>query len=43
MAALLLGFVVPAMFALGAIFLVLWLTAVRLGRTIDRDRAAAPS
>ena len=42
-AALLLGFVVPAMFALGAIFLVLWLTAVRLGRTIDRDRAAAPS
>lgn len=36
-----LGFVVPAMFALGAIFLVLWVTAFRLGRTIDRDRAGA--
>jgi hypothetical protein len=36
-----LGFLTAAMFALGAIFLVLWLTAVRLGRTIDRDRAAA--
>jgi len=42
-AALVLGFLVPAMFALGAIFLVLWLTAVRLGRTIDRDRAAVQS
>jgi hypothetical protein len=41
-AALLLGFLTGAMFALGAIFLVLWLTAVRLGGTIDRDRAAAP-
>jgi hypothetical protein len=38
--ALVLGFEVGAMFALGAIFLVLWLTAVRLGRMIDRDRAA---
>ena len=38
--ALLLGFEVAAMFALGAIFLVLWLTAFRLGRTIDRDRRA---
>ena len=26
---------------LGAIFAVLWFTAVRLGETIDRDRAAA--
>ncbi len=40
-AAILLGFEVTAMFALGVIFLVLWLTAYRLGRTIDRDRAAA--
>lgn len=39
--ALALGFVVTAMFALGVIFLVLWLTAVRLGRTIDHDKAAA--
>ena len=38
-AALVLGFQVGAMFALGAIFLMLWLTAVRLGATIDRDRA----
>jgi hypothetical protein len=35
-----LGFVTPAMFALGVIFLLLWLTAYRLGRTIDRDRAS---
>ena len=40
-AAVALGVQVRAMFALGAIFLLLWLTAVRLGRTIDRDRAAA--
>jgi hypothetical protein len=40
-AAVLLGFQIGAMFALGAIFLALWITAVRLGRTIDRDRAAA--
>jgi hypothetical protein len=35
-----LGLLTPAMFALGVIFVVLWFTAVRLGRTIDRDRAA---
>ncbi|HEX2893893.1 MAG TPA: DUF4233 domain-containing protein [Marmoricola sp.] len=40
-AAVLLGFEVTAMFALGLIFLALWITAVRLGRMIDRDRAAA--
>jgi hypothetical protein len=40
-AAIVLGFQVGAMFALGAVFLALWITAVRLGRTIDRDRAAA--
>jgi hypothetical protein len=40
-AALRLGFQVTAMFALGAIFLALWVTAVRLGRTIDRDRDRA--
>ncbi|MBW8750507.1 MAG: DUF4233 domain-containing protein [Propionibacteriales bacterium] len=39
-AAIALGLEIGAMFALGAIFLVLWITAVRLGRTIDRDRAA---
>jgi hypothetical protein len=39
-AAVLLGFEVTAMFALGLIFLALWITAVRLGRMIDRDRAA---
>jgi len=39
--ALVLGFEVGAMFALGLIFLLLWLTAVRLGRTIDRDRSVA--
>jgi hypothetical protein len=39
-AAIALGFEVTAMFALGAIFLALWITAVRLGRLIDRDRAA---
>jgi hypothetical protein len=40
-AAIALGLVVTAMFALGVIFLALWTTAFRLGRTIDRDRAAA--
>jgi hypothetical protein len=40
-AAIALGFVVTAMFALGVIFLLLWLTAFRLGRTIDRDKAVA--
>jgi hypothetical protein len=39
-AAIALGFQVGAMFALGAVFLALWITAVRLGATIDRDRAA---
>ncbi|HET6166341.1 MAG TPA: DUF4233 domain-containing protein [Marmoricola sp.] len=39
-AAICLGFVVTAMFVLGALFLALWLTAFRLGRTIDQDRAA---
>jgi hypothetical protein len=43
LAALALGFEIAAMFALGAIFLVLWLTAVRLGRTIDQDREAVVS
>ena len=42
-AAVALGFLVTPMFALGAVFLVLWVTAFRLGRTIDRDRAAAPA
>lgn len=36
-----LGFLVGAMFVLGTIFLVLWLTAYRLGGTIDRAHAAA--
>jgi hypothetical protein len=40
-AAIALGVEVTAMFVLGAIFLLLWLTAVRLGGTIDRDKAAA--
>jgi hypothetical protein len=39
-AAIALGFQVGAMFALGAVFLLLWITAVRLGRMVDRDRAA---
>lgn len=42
-AAIALGFVVTAMFALGVIFFVLWLTAFRLGGMIDRDKAAAAS
>jgi hypothetical protein len=40
-AAIALGFEVTAMFVLGVIFLALWITAYRLGRTIDRDRAVA--
>lgn len=36
-----LGVQVPVMYALGGIFLALWITALRLGSTIDRDRAAA--
>ena len=42
-AAIGLGFLVTAMFVLGAIFLLLWLAAVRIGRLIDTDRAAATS
>ncbi len=33
------GFWVPAMFALGGIFLVLWVWFLLLGNRIDRDRA----
>ncbi len=40
-AAVCLGIQVTAMYVLGTIFLLLWLTAVRLGRMIDRDKAAA--
>jgi uncharacterized membrane protein len=36
-----LGFVVPLMFFLGAIFAGLWAAADLLGRRIDRERAAA--
>ncbi|WP_322919741.1 DUF4233 domain-containing protein [Nocardioides renjunii] len=36
-----LGFVVPAMFVLGAVFAALWATADLLGRKIERERAAA--
>ncbi|CAM3549477.1 DUF4233 domain-containing protein [Nocardioides zeicaulis] len=39
--AIALGFVVPVMFGLGAIFAVLWTTADLLGRKIERERAAA--
>src|SRR4051794_361789 len=39
-AAVALGFMVTVMFALGVIFLALWVTAFRLGRMIDRDRSA---
>jgi Protein of unknown function (DUF4233) len=35
------GFVVPMMFVLGAIFALLWGTAYFLGRRIERERAAA--
>jgi len=35
-----LGFVVPIMFFLGAVFAALWATAYFLGRKIERDRAA---
>ena len=35
-----LGLLAPAMFVLGAIFLLLWIAAVRIGRLIDTDRAA---
>lgn len=40
-AAIALGFVVPMMFVLGAIFALLWGTAYFLGRKIERERAAA--
>ena len=40
-AAIALGFVVPMMFFLGAIFALLWGTAYLLGRRIERERAAA--
>ena len=36
-----LGLLVTAMYVLGAIFLLLWYAAVRIGRLIDTDRAAA--
>jgi hypothetical protein len=36
-----LGFVIPLMFFLGAIFALLWGTADFLGRKIERERAAA--
>ena len=40
-AAIGLGFVVPLMFVLGAIFALLWGAAYFLGRKIERERAAA--
>jgi hypothetical protein len=40
-AAVALGFVVPVMFFLGAIFALLWGIADFLGRKIERERAAA--
>ncbi|WP_246849861.1 DUF4233 domain-containing protein [Nocardioides xinjiangensis] len=40
-AAIGLGFVVPVMFALGAVFAALWTAADLLGRKIERERAAA--
>lgn len=40
-AAIALGFVVPMMFVLGAIFALLWGTAYFLGRKIERERAEA--
>lgn len=41
LAAIGLGFVVPLMFFLGAVFALLWGTAYFLGRKIERERAAA--
>ncbi|RNL63281.1 DUF4233 domain-containing protein [Nocardioides marmoriginsengisoli] len=40
-AGLALGAFTPVMIVLGVVFGVLWFTAVRLGDTIDRDKAAA--
>jgi hypothetical protein len=34
------GFVVPAMFFLGAVFLALWVVAWRLGDRLDEEKAA---
>lgn len=39
--AIALGFLIPMMFALGAIFAMLWGTAYFLGLKIERERAAA--
>ncbi|WP_456826828.1 DUF4233 domain-containing protein [Cellulomonas sp. P5_E12] len=33
------GFAIPMMFAVGVIFVVLWVVALRLGGRIDRERA----
>jgi hypothetical protein len=41
LAAIGLGFVVPMMFLIGAIFALLWGMAYFLGRKIERERAAA--
>jgi uncharacterized membrane protein len=40
-ASIALGAVTPVMIVLGVIFGALWVTAYRLGATIDRDKAAA--
>ncbi|MFL6062472.1 MAG: DUF4233 domain-containing protein [Marmoricola sp.] len=40
-AAIALGVVTPVMIVLGVVFAALWITAFRLGATIDRDKAAA--
>ena len=40
-AAVALGFVLPVMFVLGAVFAALWTAADQLGRKIERERAAA--
>lgn len=40
-AAIALGFVVPIMFVLGAVFAILWGAAYFLGRKIERERAEA--
>jgi len=39
-AAIALGFVIPVMFGLGAVFLALWWAAYAVGRKIDREKAA---